>query len=374
MINVILVIASIIRFQKLFTSYVTELPTVLLLIWFFILTNMVLTLVFLCWIKFGQGIRRKRKLKKILQTRLFQKSMNEFLFSDSEEDVISILLNERTENKLDEQVMIDELIKMKRNFTGEIEEKIQQVYLALELEKNSFKKLNSPQWFICAQGIRELTEMNIKNAAGEISYFIDSEIELLRVEAITAIVDLLEFDVFALLERRKQDISEWEQIMLLEKFLQSDPSHVPDFSRLLHINKPGLVCFGIKLMSYFNQYENANKLLKLLYHKNTEVRRSAIASLSDLFFEESMPELKRIFPKEEIKVQVEILEAFGKMGTIEDMTFIKPLMAADDVKISLAASKAFVKMSKNRLPEFDIPSAENSQMILVLAHAMDERI
>src|SRR5690349_10539028 len=99
--------------------------------------------------------------------RTFQQPLNSILFNEDHEMPeasykfhIQQLQNTIGDSRFAKQVIIRQLIRMKKSISGSSSNRLDRVYRQLQLEQFSLGKLSSSRWKLQAQGIRELTEMN----------------------------------------------------------------------------------------------------------------------------------------------------------------------------------------------------------------------
>ena len=93
-------------------------------------------------------------------------------------------------NSLNRQVLIDQIIDVMINLKGEIKQKAKDLYLSLGLKKDSMVKARSRKWHLKIKGYRELAFMDIRDANEHIIRSLESNNEILRMEAQIALVRL----------------------------------------------------------------------------------------------------------------------------------------------------------------------------------------
>src|SRR5687768_7368203 len=74
------------------------------------------------------------------------------------------LIKDMGQSTLAKQVMIDQLIVLKKSLLGSSAAKLNSVFKKLQLNSVSLKKMNSGEWPERAQGIFELAQMYVLNA------------------------------------------------------------------------------------------------------------------------------------------------------------------------------------------------------------------
>ena len=115
-----------------------------------------------------------------------------YLFDEEHQELAFLELNEVADNRINRQVLIDQMIDLSVNLKGEIKEDIQKLYLRLGLKQDSLEKAYSRKWHQNVKGFKELAFMNIPDANEQIIKSLNASNEILRMEAQIAMVRLSE--------------------------------------------------------------------------------------------------------------------------------------------------------------------------------------
>jgi len=92
--------------------------------------------------------KRKEKFEELLVTYLFAGESKELLNLDQKKIIKIIKSNIR--NKYKRKIFVDVLVKLMDEVSGELNEKIQKLYIELDLVKFAASKLHSKNWHIIA--------------------------------------------------------------------------------------------------------------------------------------------------------------------------------------------------------------------------------
>ena len=134
-------------------------------------------------------LQREEVLTEYLLER-YQLLLMNYLFDEEHQELAFVELNEVADNRINRQVLIDQMIDLSVNLKGEIKEDIQKLYLRLGLKRDSLEKAYSRKWHQNVKGFRELAFMNIPDANEQIIKSLNASNEILRMEAQIAMVRL----------------------------------------------------------------------------------------------------------------------------------------------------------------------------------------
>ncbi|WP_276373792.1 hypothetical protein [Chryseolinea sp. H1M3-3] len=214
------------------------------------------------------------------------------------------------------QVLIDQILELKKNLSGSAVHVLTATYFALKLEKQSLRKLRRPAWRKKALGIRELSEMNYKPAIPAISKFINSSNQMLREESVMALVRLNTEQSLKFLDIYSGVITPWMQINIHHYLQKSDLRKLPQFSRWFSSNNVSVVLFSINMAKHFRQSSAIAPLLLLCHHPEKKIAEEAIDALGELEAFEHRENVVKLAPKywEDAGISVKVLQCLAKIG------------------------------------------------------------
>lgn len=222
------------------------------------------------------------------------------------------------------QVLIDQILELKKNLTGGAVRVLTATYFALELEKLSLKKLKRHAWRKKALGLRELSEMHFHAAIPLISKFIHSTNQTLREESVMALVRFNTGKSFQFLDYYAGEITPWMQINIHHYLQKSDLRKLPQFNQWFSSKNVSVVLFSINMAKHFRQSSAIPHLLPLCYHPDKKVATEAIESLGELEAFENRVQLIKLTPTywEDADISAKILQSLGKIGDPYEDTHI----------------------------------------------------
>ena len=306
--------------------------------------------------KIGKKTRRTKE-KKIE----FSPMISEFLFyedTNKKEEKknyldLKIRIRELIKNSFDRKVLIEVLLDLRKDLSGQSQEVLLELYVDLGLHNDSYEKLNSRHWPIISKGILELTAMNVTESYGMILNLINHRNGTIRKQAELAIVNLKEEGISFFLDNTKFKISEWQQLKLLDVLRHKENFTPPKFSLWLTSNNTHVVLFSLRLIKYYKQSDARKSIVTLLKHKNNAIKLEAIECVKEFYILESLITLKLIYWKSNTGVKITILDAIGEIGEREDIEFLK--MVAVREKNYTIKSKVLGTINKID-PEHEMPT------------------
>jgi HEAT repeat protein len=250
-------------------------------------------------------------------------------------------------NPIGRQFVTDELVACKKNFTGITAKNIIALYDQLGLKKYSFKKLNSPKWYVKARGIQELYLMDQSDTLTRIYKNTNNRHELVRMEAQIGVLHMTGFDGLRFLDVVSYPITEWQQIKLLEQLRHAKMTEKVGAAIPKWLRSPNntVVQFALKLADEYQQLGLHDAVVECLQHPDEAVRRQAVKTLVRIANEKTAYWLAAHFPADTFANRLLILDSLGKIATGEESSFLTDLLNDENNIIKLKAAKALVLSS-----------------------------
>jgi hypothetical protein len=385
---------------KNFTSYLQDSSVVMAAFYYFLDLPVVIqvAIIFICiallatltaylsiLIRRYRGYRQDRKEADILPLidRLLTEHiiLNEGLAENKPLSEIELPLDEfRTpllRQRGNRQLLIDRIVNYKKSFTGSIGELLRQLYVELELEKVSFRKMKSARWNNKVRGMIELTDMDMSISDVNILPLTNSKNRELRAEARNAYIKLSKNEPFKFFDVVTEPLLMWDQIELFKTITTTEEIAIPNFARwVTYSSNKSIVSFCLKLIVHYNQQDAAPAVIKLLDNKDHTLRADAINCLGKLRCEEAEEKLVSIYSNQPLNCQIEILKALGRFDTGNHIQFLRhEFLHSSDFDIRKNAAKSLIKTRATPRSLIDqlieTGTAENK---LILQHCMNPLI
>jgi hypothetical protein len=321
-------------------------------------------------------MHREQKTKEYLKEE-YQLKLMDYLFEEDKLDQAFEDLERIASNKFNRQILIDQMIDLSINLKGEIKEVIKKLYLLLGLKEDSLTKAFSRKWHENVKGFRELAFMNIREANEKIIESLNSNNEILRMEAQIAMVSLSTDNPYHFLHLMEKPLAVWEQVTLHELLIQHNLK-VPAFKQWFESKNESIVIFALEMVSWFKQKGAGWAIVRLFEHEDEDVRHTAIKVSGDLQFKSALPALEKIYGREPEKIRLEILNTFAKIPMERHLPFLKAVLdMEEDVQLQIQATKAMENTDEpgiSMLIKLMKSKSEYKNYQIIIRHVLDGRI
>jgi hypothetical protein len=321
-------------------------------------------------------LQREEKQRSFLKE-VYQLKLMDYLFEEEKREEARKELQEMAANQFDRQLLIDQMIDLSINLKGDIKEVIKELYLYLGLKKDSLKSVSSRKWHEKVKGIRELAYMNIREAAGQILENLNSNNEIVRMEAQIAMVRLSDENPYHFLHFMEKPLAVWEQVTLHELLIQHDLK-VPAFKEWFASENLSVVNFALEMTAWFKQKESDKEVISLFEHADESIRNTAYKVCGEIGLENSLPVMKEKYGSETYKNKLEILSTFAKIPREEHLDFLKSVLdTEEDVQLQIQATKAMENTDEpgiSMLIKLMKSKSEYKNYQIIIRHVLDGRI
>jgi HEAT repeat protein len=327
-------------------EYLKNAPTIIQLSWFlsagFFLTIMILV----SYLKYLRSrLRTKGRIEATYQKK-YESDLIEYLYSGNEEEIsvqqqqIVNYLKKCAVSSLKRKIIIKTLLKLRNEISGEIADAIQKLYYQTDFITQASSKLKHKKWDVVARAIKELAQFEIKEVHDEVLVHINHPKKEVRRESQMYLVKLFSFNGLEFLDVLKTQLSEWNQIQILEILQKSETHKLPDITHWLKSPNHSVISFAIKLAKIYNQFEAKDEIIELFEHPNKEIRIQAIEIVSHLGIFEAIEILKSNINEKSLDEQITFFNMGVKMFTPVDIPFIIEYLDHENFEIRVSAQKA----------------------------------
>lgn len=273
------------------------------------------------------------------------------------------------------KIITNELIALKNNIQGKEAENINRLYEILQLKDSSIKKLYSKKWYVKAKGIHELYTMDQRDLLKVIYKNANSTNELVRTEAQTGIVHMYGFDGLRFLSVISNPITEWQQIKLLAQLQNQQPSNVflIKLNKWLQSKNDTVIIFCLKITAIY-KIEEALPIIHqtCLKHNNAIVRKTAIETLVSFLKQTETSALKALYKLETKQNKIAILTVLRKIGSRNDIQFLKEIVLSEDIDLAKEAMITLLKIAPDMIMWKEQLFVQKNKVTKFTLHALDE--
>ena len=346
-------------------------PIILLfisLILFFLL-NIILVLLVLYYS--NKQKNRKDRYVRIYKT-LYEQVLCSYLFEEINWET-TLLKLKRNKTPMNRKILTSVLLNFQENLRGEMDSRIPEIYVKLELHKDSLKAVKSSYYDNKVRGISELTNLYPKGAENIIQNYINHANVLVSAEAQASYIRLHPERPFDFLRRLTSPFTQWTQLTAFYLY-RLHQMVVPSFSDYLNSEHPTVRNFCLKMIIHFQQLENASEIFRLVDSPMELTRFLALRAINDLRLYDGKELIKARFASETDKNRIEIIKAFKNLGTGEDIDFLETIIKTGSVSEKTEACRSLYFMSNEGVERLTLLSRNPGLKIEdYLAHVKDPR-
>src|SRR5690606_27758103 len=251
------------------------------------------------------------------------------------------------------------------------------LYLDLELDRDTQRKLKSGSWNKKVQALNEYVSMGVPVADVTLLPLTNSRNRELRSAARHAYIKLSRNEPFKFFDVVSDNLLMWDQVELFRIITTTEKIVIPNFARwITYSTNKSVVSFCLKLVVHFNQTAAIPAIIKLLGTKDHYLRADAISALGKLGVNEVEHDLVEMYNNQPVNCQIEILKALGRLKGKEHLDFLKKeFLHASDFEVRKNAARSIVNMyppGSLVIEELLVSATDENQ--LILKHCMNPLI
>ena len=223
-------------------------------------------------------LNRYKRIKKAALKAIYQKSIDEMLFSLLFDKNVTVELastsfkNQGGNKKLFKKITIKSINALHRNYTGELKQKIEEFYVKSGLVHYSLKKIDSLSWTSSVEAIRDLSNLNYQPAYDAIFLKLNHSNKMVQKEAFIGVILLQGIGELLKLKDSKLYLDDWTQSNILY-FVKRDRMPSPENAELLLTSEnETIVLLGARIIQYFQLQQHISVLEAYIQqHPNSKI-------------------------------------------------------------------------------------------------------
>ncbi len=297
-------------------------------------------------------LRNKARCRHLVN--IYSNFIGDIILSEDEEELLQVLqqpyvqtiLRHWITRTLGRRVLIEQLVQNHKSLTGKAGENIIWLYNHLRLNEDSLSCLSSSQWHQKASAMQELAEMKQKQYITRLYRETNSKVYIVRAEAQIAVVKLSGFAGLRFLDVISQQITQWQQLCLLNQLPAPVESQCPKVKNWLASSNNTIVEFTLRLIAKFQLIDFHDLVGDCLLHRSSEVRRQCTETLRVISTDTTPQLLIERFPHLEKEEQLSVLNILGEAGTVRELPFLEAV-----VLTSIGIKKKIAEIAGLRIRE-----------------------
>jgi len=178
--------------------------------------------------------------------------------------------------------MVDRMIQLKRSIEGVLEQRIINLYRALNLHLLSIRKVKSYRWHVVVNGMKEIAEMQIKEANYLLTGHLSSGNNHIIREAQIALIKLNPKNPLYFLDQPGIFLTTWQELRIHRFVKRYSKTDVLALEKWLGSANFSVIRFALRLIALFRRLPAADKVAEFLHHPDREIRILAAKTLEEL--------------------------------------------------------------------------------------------
>lgn len=232
---------------------------------------------------------RRQQWEVTLQARI-EDEISVWLGGDcSTQELAAVCRGELEKDRRAGQIILNVIFATGKLFHREGQSALRELLVDLNLDQICHKLLKSRHWYQQAHATQIIGQLQMVSALPALKHALKTTNTTLRLELITAVVSLGDQGWLRDVENTAIHLSDWEQILLLERFRRLEPDQLPPFGSWLTATHPDWILFGIRLCQYFNRFDKVPDLGALLKHDDERVQLAVLDAFASLTTPETIP-------------------------------------------------------------------------------------
>ncbi len=276
------------------------------------------------------------------------------------------------------QILIDVIIRYRKNFRGEVGELLRKLYIDMTLMEDSFSKMKTFRWERKIKALVELTQMDIPIADVTLLPLTNSRNPTLRAAARNAYIQLSKNEPFKFFDIATEPILPWDQLEMFKIITTSKDITIPNFSRWVsYSSNKSIVIFCLKLIVHYDQRNAIPCVMDLLSTKDHYYRAHAINCLGKLSAEVAEEKFMKIYDTQPVNCQIQILKALGRIGSGKQLEFLKNEFLFSfnfDIQMNAARSIIHHNTQNSRFLLNELMETSNPESQLIIKHCLNPLI
>ena len=318
---------------------------------------------------------RTKRLQEVYEPLLANLIFGEYDTEDRRAMIVRRIKKRYLVNEFNNEIFLQELLNLHKNFSGDVCDHIRQLYIEFGLVKYSMRKLKAFPWDVKIKGIRELTQMDIKDSYDDIFKYVDSKNSILRLETLLSLIQLSESDPLKFLSNTKANMTGWQQVNILAILSIQNTDDLPDFKRWLNSPNSSVSLFTIRMINHFKQIGSVNSIVPMLDDPRESVREEVVSTIGNLELYGFADQLMEVYQREHDRLKIKILQVMMKISDDDQIPFFKQEMFNPNFAIALNACIALAKIGRKGRDELTGLLADaDERTTLIIKHALDKRI
>ncbi len=254
------------------------------------------------------------------------------------------------------KIILNVIFATSKLFRQEGQSALRQLLTGLNLHQLCYKLLKNRHWYQQVYATQIIGQLQMEQALPLLKHKLKTKNSTLRLELITAMVALGDQSWLQEIDYTSTHLSDWEQIVLLERFRRLNTDQLPPFEIWLTSAYTDWVLFGVRLCRHFNRLDQVLKLGNLLQHPAKKVQMAVLDAFDYLSSPEAIPFMIRYMHRATGDQLRTTLRVLGNQGDPDLITLLVPYTTHIDPTVQLSALSALKEMGLTKIELSELSS------------------
>ncbi|TAF73646.1 MAG: HEAT repeat domain-containing protein [Flavobacterium sp.] len=307
--------------------------------------------------------KNKKKYRTFIQRFLIEITIEEFHKQKVKQKLQLFRHNIPFSNEWCKELIIDEMIRLKKNLKGDKLIIISILYKSLKLHLYSSKLINDFRPYKKCIGFYHFMMMDYSKGKPLVTPYLRNKNELIRSNAnitFVALTNLSEEN----LTYTPEKISKLNVIKIMDVIYSKKKEYPKSLDFLLSSQNISLIKIGLKIRAFYNHRADINQILQLLYHSSESVQIEVLKTISKLLIVEAEDKLLEIITSRSKKFQINCYRSLANIGTNKTTHYIsKALFEMKDSDIQLSAIYCLERLNPTEAEQLTSNNFELQKML-----------
>ncbi|OAZ04275.1 hypothetical protein [Flavobacterium succinicans] len=227
------------------------------------------------------------------------------------------------------EMLIDEMIFIKKNLSPEEAQTITLIYRTLKLYKYSTRLINTNKIYKKCLGFYHYQTMHYSKGIKKIMPYLKSKNQQLKYNASVAYLSLTNISTGNTLYQRKKTIIRNKEKIENLFYIQKYPYN-SNIDFWLKAKKTSILLLGLKIAAHESNGNDTDAIIHLLSFKNNSVKNESLITIRKLHLQEAETEILSVLHQFSPQLQEQSLQTLKVIGTTKTIEYIQKRMSFFD--------------------------------------------
>lgn len=237
------------------------------------------------------------------------------------------------------EMMIDEMILLKKKLSPDEAETITLVYRTLKLHKYSSSLINDSKIYKKCLGFYHYQTMHYAKGINKIMPYLKSKNQLIQSNASVAYLSLTNISTGNTIYQSKKTIKRNKEKIENLFYIQKYPYN-SNIDFWLKAKKTSILLLGLKIAAHESNGNDTNAIIQLLSNKSNTVKNETLITIKKLHLQEAETKILALLEQYTPELQEQSLQTLKVIGTSKTITYIQSRMSFfDNITLKITATE-----------------------------------